>query len=277
MRQKQFEEFVRNVEPADRRCAAAWRTAIGLQAADGLKTSKYLFELAKRNIEGEITINEVWELLDKYYRNKTRLPKDFFMTKEADRVAANIKNVLSDNSFIFSGKCLALTHKRIFNGVSENAGEFRETMLEKKEWLLNGDTLKFINGKDIREAIENEIQNEIYFDYKTLSDVKKLRHISVLTSNLWLIHPFNIGNTRTIAVFMMQYLRSIGFDVNTDVFAEKSWYFRNALVRANYKNLQIGVDYDFKYLERFFDNLVFDGNNRLRINHLMIVKKEETS
>lgn len=270
MRQKQFEEFVRNVEPADRRCAAAWRTAIGLQATDGLKTSKYLFELAKRNIEGEITINDVLELLDKYYRNKTRLPKDSFVTKYADRVAANIKSVLSDNSFIFSEEGLALTHKRIFNGVSEHFGEFRETKLEKKEWLLNGDTLKFIYGKDIREAVETEIQNEIYFDYKTLSDVKKLRHISVLTSNLWLIHPFNNGNTCTIAVFMIQYLRSMGFDVNTDVFAEKSWYFRNALVRANYKNLDIGVDYDFKYLERFFDNLVFGGNNRLRINHLVI-------
>ncbi len=274
MRQKQFEEFVRNVEPADRRCAAAWRTAIGLQATDGLKTSKYLFELAKRNIEGEITINDVLELLDKYYRNKTRLPKDSFVTKYADRVAANIKSVLSDNSFIFNEEGLALTHKRIFNGVSEHAGEFRETKLEKKEWLLNGDTLKFIYGKDIHEAVEIEIQNEIYFDYKTLSDVKKLRHISVLTSNLWLIHPFKNGNTCTIAVFMIQYLRSMGYEVNNDVFAEKSWYFRNALVRANYKNQDIGVDYDFRFLERFFKNLIFNGNNRLRINHLVVWKNK---
>ena len=275
MRQKQFEDFVRNVEPAGRRCALAWRTAIGLMATDGLKTSKYLLELAKRNIEGEISMPEVPMMIERYYRGKTRRAKDFFMKKEADREAANIKSVLSDNSFSFNLEGLISIHRRIFEGVSDYAGALRDNNLEKKEWLLNGDSMRFFEGKNVCEAVESDLRNESVFDYDGLSDVRKVRHISVFASNLWLIHPFNIGNTCTIAVFMIQYLRSMGYEVNNDVFAEKSWYFRNALVRANYKNQDIGVDYDFRFLERFFKNLIFNGNNRLRINHLVVWKNKK--
>ncbi len=64
-----FDEYIRQGEPSQREAAYAWSTAIGLQAVDGLKVSDYLLELARRNIEGEITIDEVREQLQSYYVN----------------------------------------------------------------------------------------------------------------------------------------------------------------------------------------------------------------
>ena len=65
-----FDEYIRQGEPEKRKRADAWRVAIGLQAVDGLKTSAYLQELARRNIEGDITIDEVKTLIDQYYAEK---------------------------------------------------------------------------------------------------------------------------------------------------------------------------------------------------------------
>ena len=68
-----FDEYIRQCEPLQREAAYAWSTAIGLQAVDGLKVSDYLQELARRNIEGEISMDEVNKLLDEYYEEKHRI------------------------------------------------------------------------------------------------------------------------------------------------------------------------------------------------------------
>ena len=67
-----FDEYIRQGEPAQREAAYAWSTAIGLQAVDGLQVSDYLLELARKNIEGELTMDEVSDLLDKYYAKKRK-------------------------------------------------------------------------------------------------------------------------------------------------------------------------------------------------------------
>lgn len=270
MKQEKFDRFVMCVEPADRRCASAWRAAIGLQAIDGLKPSHYLFDLAKRNIERKISIDDVRELLDRHYLEKQEMTEVELNEEQADKTSANITKVFFDNSFTISVDELVATHERIFNGVLEHAGLFREFDLKKKEWLLNGDAISFINKKDVRNAVESDIENESEFSYAGMTNVFKLLHISVFASNLWLIHPFCEGNTRTIAVFMLRYLRSMGYDVDYDAFANYSWYFRNALVRANYKNEELGIDYDFKFLEKFFRNLMFGDKKKLKIKHLVL-------
>ena len=268
MKQQDFEEYIRQVEPSAQESAYAWKTAIGLQAVDGLKPSSYLLETAKRNIEGDITIDEVRELLDTYYRSKTvRTEQDDDM-EEADKVSANIKKILSSKTLAFNTNGFISVHRRIFEGVFKHAGEIRKYDITKKEWVLRGDTVHYLNWEDIQRAVDYDIQQEREFSYKGLSDEAKIKHICRFVSGLWQIHPFREGNTRTTAVFIIQYLRSIGYKVNNDMFANYSWYFRNALVRANYKNFDI--DYDYSYLEKFFQNLLMGGNYELKNRYLII-------
>lgn len=270
MQQKDFEEYIRQVEPSAQESANAWKTAIGLQAVDGLKPSAYLLETAKQNIDGDITIDEVRELLDTYYRSKTIRTEQDYETEEADKVSANIKKILSSKTLAFNTNGLISVHRRIFEGVFKHAGEVRKFDITKKEWVLKGDTVRYLNCEDIRRAVDFDIQQEREFSYKGLTDDEKVKHICRFVSGLWQIHPFREGNTRTTAVFTIQYLRSIGYKVNNDMFADFSWYFRNALVRANYKNSALDVDYDYSFLEKFFQNLLMGAKHELKNRYLVI-------
>lgn len=270
MSPKDFDEYIKQVEPSAQESANAWRTAIGLQAVDGLKTSQYLLDVARQNINGDVTIDEVRELLDTYYKNKTNRTAVEDMEEEADKVAANIKKILSSKTLAFNTNGFIATHRRIFEKVFKHAGKIRQFDITKKEWVLRGATVNYLNWEDIRNALDYDIQQERDFSYKHLSDDEKIKHICRFVSGLWQIHPFQEGNTRTTAVFIIQYLRSIGYDVTNNLFEEHSWYFRNALVRANYKNSQLGVDYDFSFLEKFFQNLLQNKNNELKNRYLII-------
>ncbi len=270
MKQEDFDEYIRQVEPSAQQSAADWQTAIGLQQVDGLKPSQFLLDVAQRNIEGDITIDEVRQLLDSYYSSKTsRTPKDDD-TAECDKASANIKKILSSNTFAFNTNGLVSTHRRIFEGVFKHAGELRTFDITKKEWVLRGDTVNYLNWEDLRRAIDYDIQQEREFSYKGLSEEEKVRHICRFVSGLWQIHPFREGNTRTTAVFTIQYLRSMRYRVTNDLFKSYSWYFRNALVRANYKNVQLGIDYDISFLERFFRNLLMNEQNELKNRYMLI-------
>lgn len=273
--QKEFEEYIRAGEPDKRERAYAWRTAIGLQAVDGLQVSDYLKQTARRNIEGEITIDEARELIKTYYQTKTTREPDDDEKQEADRVSGNITRILSRQTLDFSAHGFIALHRRIFEGVLKHAGEVRKYDITKKEWVLRGDTVNYLNYEDVRRALDYDIGQEKAFDYKGLSIDEIISHITKFVAGLWQIHPFGEGNTRTTAVFTIQYLRSIGFDVNNDLFAENSWYFRNALVRANYKNVVLGVDYTPIYLERFFRNLLLGEHNELRYRYLLINLPED--
>ena len=270
MKQKEFEEYIRQVEPSAQESANAWKTAIGLQAVDGLKPSAYLLETAKQNIDGDITIDEVRELLDTYYRSKTIRTEQDYETEEADKVSANIKKILSSKTIAFNTNGLLSVHRRIFDGVFKYAGEVRKFDITKKEWVLKGDTVRYLNWEDIRRAVDFDIQQEREFSYKGLTDDEKVKHICRFVSGLWQIHPFREGNTRTTAVFTIQYLRSIGYKVNNDMFADFSWYFRNALVRANYKNSALDIDYDYSFLEKFFQNLLMGTKHELKNRYMVI-------
>ena len=270
-----FDEYIRQGEPGKREAAYAWSTAIGLQAVDGLKTSAYLNELARRNIEGEISIDEVGRLLDSYYESKTSREADDDDTEEADKVSKNIKGILAVKTCDFSTKGYISMHRRIFNGVMKHAGELRKYDITKREWVLEGDTVNYLNWEDLRRALDYDIEQERNFSYKGLSTGEMVAHIAKFTSGLWQIHAFGEGNTRTTAVFVIQYLRSIGFDVENDLYAKHSWYFRNALVRANYKNVRKGIDYTPVFLERFFCNLLLGEHWDLRNRYLHIHPTEE--
>ena len=270
-----FDEYIRQGEPAKREAAYAWSTAIGLQAVDGLTTSEYLNELARKNIEGEITIDEVGKLLDSYYKSKTHHEADDDDKQEADKASKNIKIILSVKTCDFSTKGFISMHRRIFEGVMKHAGKLRDYDITKREWVLEGDTINYLNWEDLRRALDYDIEQERNYSYKGLSSDEIIAHITKFTSGLWQIHAFGEGNTRTTAVFLIQYLRSIGFDVENDLFAKHSWYFRNALVRANYKNALKGIDYTPVYLERFFRNLLLGEQWDLRNRYLHINPTKE--
>lgn len=239
-----FEAYERAKEPHTRQKAYYWSTAIGLQKVDGLSTLDYLKETAKRNIEGEISIDEAQSLITSYYQSKkNRTPEDDEL-EEADLASAHISKILSEPSFAFSLVGLTSIHRRIFEGIFKFAGKIRDYDITKKERVLSGDTVLYVNAEDIKRAIEYDLGQERDFDYHGLSMSEVVGHIAKLVSGLWQIHPFGEGNTRTTAVFTIKYLRSIGFKVENNLFAENSWYFRNALVRANYRNAVKGIDPD---------------------------------
>ena len=270
-----FDEYIRQGEPSKREAAYAWSTAIGLQAVDGLKTSEYLNELARRNIEGEITIEEVGKLLDSYYESKTVREPDDDDKEEADKASKNIKKILSVKTFDFSTNGYISIHRRIFDGVLLRAGKLRNYDITKKEWVLRGDTVSYLNWEDLRRALDYDIQQEKSFDLAQLSMEEFVKHICQFVSGIWQIHAFGEGNTRTTAVFTIQYLRSLGSEVDNDLFAKHSWYFRNALVRANYTNYQKKITADTSFLERFFRNLLMGENNELKNRYMVINPPKE--
>ena len=272
-----FDEYIRQGEPSQREAAYAWSTAIGLQAVDGLKTSDYLNDLARRNIEGEITIDEVDKLLDSYYQSKTTREADDDDKEEADRASKNIKRILSTVTLDFTTNGLISIHRRIFDGVFKHAGELRKYDITKKEWVLEGDTVRYLNWEDLRRALDYDIQQERAFIYKGKRKDEMISHLTRFVAGLWQIHAFGEGNTRTTAVFTILYLRSLGFNVENDLFARHSWYFRNALVRANYKSVVKSVEYSPVYLERFFRNLLLGEQWDLRNRYLHIHPTKEWS
>jgi fido (protein-threonine AMPylation protein) len=269
-----FDECIRQSEPQKREKGYAWQTAIGLQAVDGLKPSEYLIETARQHIEGNITIDEVQEWIKSYYQSKKIRTAEDEGKEEADRTSANITKLLGERSFTVAG--FTAVHRRIFDGVFKFAGQIRDYNITKKEWVLDGDTALYVSAPDLRRAIEYDIEQEKVFDYTGLSLEQIISHITKFVSGLWQIHPFSEGNTRTTAVFAIQYLRSIGFDIENDLFAKHSWYFRNALLRANYQNVQKGIKRNPEYLERFFRNLLMGEKNELR-NRSMHIGNEVQS
>lgn len=265
-----FDEYLRQDEPQKREKGYAWQTAIGLQAVDGLKPSPYLIETARKDIEGEITIDEAEQLIKSYYKSKEARTLEDAEMHEADTASTNIRRILTEKTFAFTLVGLTSIHRRIFDGVFKFAGQIRDYNITKKEWVLRGDTVLYVSAPDLRNAIEYDLKQERLFDYSKVDRDGLVNHIAQFVSGLWQIHPFGEGNTRTTAVFTILYLRSMGFDVTNDLFANHSWYFRNALVRANYQNVQKGIMRNSEYLERFFRNLLLDENNELR-NRYMIV------
>lgn len=272
-----FDEYIRQGEPDKKEKATLWRTAIGLQAVDGLKTSEYLKETARKHIEGEIDIDQARELIKTYYQSKQSREPDDDQMQEADKVSANITKILASASLDFSSQGIISLHRRIFEGVFKHAGKIRDYDITKKEWVLENDTVHYLNWEDLRRALDYDIEQERSFSYKGLTKDNLISHITQFISGIWQIHAFCEGNTRTTAVFTILYLRDIGFQVNNDMFADHSWYFRNALVRANYRNAVKGIDYAPVYLERFFRNLLLGEQWDLRNRYLHIHPSQEWS
>lgn len=266
MNKDPFKEYIKASEPDKASKGYAWSTAIGLQAVDGLKPSKYLVDIAIKNIEGEITMVEAKETITSYYQSKPATDNE--RTEEADIVSARIAEILSEKAFSFTPNEYISIHRKLFEGIYKFAGKIRDYNITKKEWVLDEDTVMYGSASELRATLDYDFAQERAFSYKNLSMDEIIKHLAVFVSRLWQIHIFGEGNTRTTAVFFIKYLKTLGFDATNDIFAENAWYFRNSLVRANYNNLKKGIHETTEYLERFLRNLLLGENNPLH-NHDM--------
>jgi fido (protein-threonine AMPylation protein) len=257
-----FKEYLKQSEPNKKEKGYAWHTAIGLQAVDGLKPSKYLIDTAIRNVEGDISIDEVQELLNSYYEENPKTHNED-RTEEADKVSARIAKLLSEKAFSFTPNEYISIHKKLFTGIYNHAGKIRDYNITKNEWVLDGETVIYGSASELRATLDYDFSQERNFSYKNLSMDEIIHHLAVFISRLWQIHVFGEGNTRTTAVFFIKYLRTLGFNATNDIFAENSWYFRNALVRANYNDLKNGIHETTEFLELFLRNLLLDESNEL--------------
>lgn len=268
--QFELEEYIKQGEPDKAEKSEAWQTAIGLQAVDGLNTSDYLLDTAKEHIEGKITIDEAQKRIHSYYEQRSVRTETENETKEADIVSARIAKLLGEKAFQFSPAEWLSIHRRLFEGVFSHAGQVRQYNITKKEWVLNGDTVTYADWNSIKETLDYDFATEKQFSYEDLSVDAAVKHLAKFASDIWQIHPFSEGNTRATAVFMIKYMKTFGFNVNNDAFEKNSWYFRNALVRANYNNLQKGVHSTTKFLEMFFSNLLLDTHYELKNRYMHI-------
>lgn len=269
MNKDPFKEYIKESEPDKRDKGYAWHTAIGLQAVDGLKTSEYLVHTAVRNIEGEISFEEANALLQTYYEeNPASDASD--RTEEADKVSARIAALLSERAFSFTPNEYLSIHRKLFTGIYSHTGRIRDYNITKKEWVLNGATVLYGSATELQATLDYDFSEEKKFSYKNLTMDEIIHHLAVFVSRLWQIHVFGEGNTRATAVFFIKYLRTLGFDVTNDIFAENAWYFRNSLVRANYNDLKNGVHETTEYLELFLRNLLLNESNPLHNRTLHI-------
>lgn len=265
-----FDEYLRQGEPNKAEKAKVWKTAIGLQQVDGLRPSAYLIETARHNIEGHITLEEVKDRIEQYYQqHASRVAND--RTEEADKVSARIAEILSEQTFTFSPAAYINIHQRLFVGIYPFAGMVRNYNITKKEWVLQGETLLYASAGLLQETLAYDIEQEKKFSYQGLSQQQMVAHLASFVSNLWQIHLFGEGNTRTTAIFLIQYVRKLGFkNSNNELFANHSWYFRNALVRANYEDLSRGIYRTDQFLVRFLSNLLIQTQFPLRNRDMLV-------
>ncbi len=242
-------------------------TGIGLQDVDGLKNSRYFLSQADKYINGEISLEDLDKLINSYYENK---PGEDERTEEADIVSNRIAQIISDDSFTFTVGQLVSIHKRLFEGVFGHAGKLRDYNFIKREWVLDGRSVIYGDYHELQTTLEYDFELERNFRYSSLSMDEIINHLATFVSNLWQIHAFQEGNTRTTAVFFIKYLRSLGFDVTNDVFAKNAWYFRNALVRANFKYVSKGIPDDKSFIILFLRNLLLNERNVLKNRDLRI-------
>lgn len=267
--------YFKSQEPGMRERADAWATAIGLQKVDGLTPSDFLLETAKLHIEGKITQNQARRRIGNYYAAKGENAKPDPGKEEPDKVSERIVAVINDGAFEFTPEYFISIHAKLFKGVLQDAGKLRNYNIRKHEWVLKDDSVTYGSADTLKASLVRNFIDEREYDYGSKTARQMIPHFARFVSRIWQVHPFPEGNTRTIAVFAVKYLKSLGYSVADNMFKENSWYFRNALVRANYADYAKGVKRDWSYLEAFFRNLLLGERNELKSRYLLITLTEE--
>lgn len=231
-----------------------WKNSVAFQIFDGHEVSEDLIQIAKKNIEGKISAEEAVAQAEKIDDEN-----------HANLVAARTFAILSlpKNEFDLSQDSLCKIHNALFEGILEDAGEFRKKEIAKKEWTLDGGILTYPAAKKISNSLEKIFSQENEFDFENLDSKKSAKHIANFISELWQIHPFEKFNTQTIATFFIKYLEHFGFEISNETLAQNPVYFRNALVRSAYSDKNKKIRANANFLEMFVENFIFGGKNKL--------------
>ena len=262
-------------EPGRSERADAWATAIGLQAVDGLRPSRFLVETAKDHIEGKISQAQARRRIHDYYDAKDESCKPDPEQEEPDKVSERIVAVINAHGFDFTPDYYVSIHRKLFSGILSTAGRLRTVNIGKREWVLKDASVTYGDKDTLMASLERDFKDEGAFDYGGKPPEAIVPHFVRFIAEIWRVHPFMEGNTRTTAVFAVKYLRSLGYRATNNMFQANSWYFRNALVRANYADYANGVKREWGYLESFFRNLLLGENNELKSRHLLIGSERE--
>ena len=240
--------------------ARYWRVAMGLQAVDGLEPSPYLRTLAEGNVAGELTLEETGDLIRAYHRpDDARGSSADEDHREADLVSQRIAELLERNAFALVPSMLSAVHGALFQDLDPavyHPGMYKEVALVKQEAILNGDSVLYADPSLVERSLAYLIEEEGRRAYGCELRGADLEAFARLIARLWQVHPFVEGNTRTVAVFSELYLAHLGFSVGNDPFERHARYFRDALVRANYRNAPAGVLPDLAPLTGFYDSLL---------------------
>lgn len=241
-----------------------WEIGKGLQKVDSLDTSEYLERVIEGTLEGNYNTTVAVEKVGKYYENVG--PEDAgYENKEADMAAARITLILEKGGFRFSPSTLLSIHQELFHDILPYkwVGVFRTVNITKSEDILNGRSVQYVNYEDIRNTLKYDFEDEEAMRYKLPFTENQVSHLAKFVSNAWQVHPFREGNTRTIATFLILYLRNIGIGINSEPFKDNALFFRNALVRANYSSIRDGINADSSFLIMFFENILRDAGHDL--------------
>lgn len=261
---------IRQNDPESSAKCAVWLTAIGLQGVDNLLPSPLLLEMAKRHIEGGIELSTVRERILHVYKSRENRDGTDEATREADLVSMRIAEILGENDFRFHPDHYLEIHRRLFQDIHRNPGGIRSHNLSKNEWILNGESVVYGEADAIPGTLVLDFERGKEFFRAKQPVAQSIPHITRFIADIWKIHPFAEGNTRTTAVFMIGYLKALGFPPNTAIFAEHSWYFRNALVRASYECPRSGISCTTVFLEHFLENMLLGTDHPLKNRFLHI-------
>ena len=177
-----------------------------------------------------------------------------------------------ENNFSLSIEYLKQIHKYLFTDIYSFAGEFRKDNLFKKEYILNEETIFYTNYQNINNYLKYDLEEEKNYSYKNKDIDKIIKHISKFISNIWQVHPFLEGNTRTVMVFIINYLKKLGYEIDNQIFKQNFTYFRNALVLSNYYEGNKILS-DMSYLNKFFENIILGKNEILDIEDFKIERR----
>jgi len=241
-----------------------WDVAKGLQEADGLLTSDYLEEVAEATVTGRYSLGEALDVLGAHYSDVSYGgPGADFM--EADIVSARIVELLETGTFKLSPAALLSMHRRLFRDVFpyDWVGQWRTTNISRRQEVIRGRSVQYADHTEIGDLLSYEFDREKESRYTLPLGASQISRLARFTADVWQIHPFRDGNTRTISTFLIKYLSNLGIKVNNDPFAEKTDWFRNALVRYHYTNLDLGIESDAVPLGMFFENLLLDAGHDL--------------
>lgn len=192
------------------------------------------------------------------------------LLQNKETVTKRMDELFARDDFSVSKEYLRKIHGYLFKGILPESGKYRYYNIRRHEVIINEDSVAYEDYNTIDTYLNMEFSDIKKCNFNELSEEEKINFIIDIVTNIWLVHPFMDGNTRTITVFIVKYLDSLGYQVDPKYFKEHADYFRNAMVRAVYSNDKYGVVPDRKPLYHFFANVMKYENERLKGDALIV-------